>query len=360
MKKECAKQRSPHKRNKTRSRMLLTFTAFVFFIMVATTALVVCVFAALFASGLLSFRPGLSPLIVLIILFLPSVVISTVATALLSRHPLKPLSKLLGAITAIADGDFTVRLDEQQHHLGFADVAKAFNKMAEELQNIETLRSDFISSFSHEFKTPIVSLKGFAKLLKKGGLTPEEEGEYIDIIIAESERLTRLAENTLTLSKLENQSIVVDKKEFALDEQLRQCILLTATSWEKKNIRMTVDLPAVTYYGSEALLQQVWLNILSNAVRFTPEGGEIAVALKEGTETLAVSVTDSGAGMDEETAKRVFDKFYQGDASRTGDGNGLGLAIAARIVRIAEGSIQLKTAPNAGSTFTVLLPLVNF
>lgn len=297
-----------------------------------------------------------SPVLLVIILVIVSALIGCLLSVALYSLSFRELNNFQSAMKRVAGGDFDVILpdsDESYMH----DLNAGFNAMVSSLRSTETLKESFISDFSHEFKTPISSIYGFAKLLKKGGLTEEERNEYIDIIISESNRLTQLAQNTLTLTRLDNQETVYEKKEYLLDEQLRKCALMFQGEVEKKNIDLSLSGDEnVSYYGNADLMQQLWINLISNAVKFTPEGGRIEITLSANDGSTVVGVRDSGKGMDEETQKHIFDKFWQGDTSRSVAGNGLGLSIARRIVQLAGGSIQVESKPNEGSCFTVTLP----
>lgn len=205
---------------------------------------------------------------------------------------------------------------------------------------METLRNDFIVNVSHEFKTPIAAIEGYATLMQDQELSPEERADYSRLIIESTRQLSSLSSNILKLSKLENQEIVGGKKEFALDEQLRQALLLLEAQWNDKGINLELTLEPVVYYGNEELLMQVWLNLLSNAIKFTDNGGEVAVSLLSAEDAVTVRIADSGTGMTEEVMKRIFEKFYQGDKSRSAEGNGLGLPLVRRIVELSGGVYQ--------------------
>ena len=218
-------------------------------------------------------------------------------------------------------------------------------------------RSDFINSFSHEFKTPIVSIRGFARQLQRDDITDEERREYATIIADESTRLANLATNILLLSKLENQQIVTEKTAFRLDEQLRSCILLLEKQWEQKHLELVIDLEEVTCYGNAEMLSQAWVNLINNAIKFTPEGGTIGISLVAVDDTATVQVSDTGIGMDRETQQHIFEKFYQGDKSHHGEGNGLGLAMVKRIIALSRGKSTVDSVKGKGTTFTVQLPV---
>ena len=285
-------------------------------------------------------------------------IIGTGAAAIFTKWILSPLNEMIEATERISKGDFKVHIQESfDEKSDFGMLQRSFNHMARELDGIEMFRKDFINNFSHEFKTPIVSIQGFAHQLQAGGLTPEEEREYIRIIAAESDRLAKMATNILLLSKLENQAIVTEQTEFWLDEQLRTCLVLLEKQWGPKNIELNIELEEVKYQFNEDMLSHVWLNLFNNAIKFTPEGGTVSCSLRSEPDHIIVEISDTGIGMTEETRCHIFDKFFQGDTSHTGDGNGIGLTIVSRILFLCKGSIDVRSKPGQGSTFTVTLPV---
>ncbi len=269
-----------------------------------------------------------------------------------------PIRKIMAAMGRLAKGDFSVRIDmsnEAYRPREIREFAESFNKAAEELSGTEILRKDFINNFSHEFKTPIVSISGFADLLLDVDLPPEDQKEYLTIIRDESKRLAELSTNILTLNRIESQAILRDTENIRLGEQIRQCVLLTEQKWRDKNLDFEADIEDVEYLGNEALLKEVWLNILDNAAKFSPEGEVVSVTLhKKGGEIIA-AVTDHGPGMDEKTKAHIFEQFYQGDTSHRSQGNGLGLAMVRKIVELHGGEVSVDSAPGNGSSFTVIL-----
>ena len=228
--------------------------------------------------------------------------------------------------------------------------------MAQELENTELLRSDFINNFSHEFKTPIVSLRGFAKLLKNPNLSQEDRDEYVDIIIHESTRLSQLAANVLNLSKIENMSILSDMERFDLTEEVRQSILLLESKWQKKELELIIDMDEVSYHGSRNLLNQVWINLIDNAVKFSPDRGKIKIKLHQDKGNTVFQIIDNGCGMSQDMRLHIFDRFYQGDPSHTTEGNGIGLTVVDKIVRLHKGYVAVGSEEGIGTTFTVTLP----
>ncbi len=267
----------------------------------------------------------------------------------------KPVQVLTRAHEKVQEGDFTVRLpDNQPGEVG--ELMRSFNDMTEALGSTAYLQKDFISSISHEFKTPIASIRGFAKLLQMPGLTEEQRAEYISLIAQESDRLSRLSETLLRLSALEQQTALASLTSFSLDEQLRQTILRLEPAWSQKDIGWQLDLQEVSITSDQELLNQVWVNILQNAIKFSPAESDIEVRVFRDGNAI-VEIQDHGCGMTEEAQKRIFDKFYQADKSRRQEGVGLGLSLVKRIVDMMGGTITVHSAVGEGSTFRVELPL---
>ena len=277
----------------------------------------------------------------------------------IAKAMLSQILVLSGAMQKAANGNFDAKLNTEGLSF-FSNIFKNtygyYNKMCGELKQVQILRSDFTNNFSHEFKTPIVSINGFAKLLLSGNISDGDRQQYLKIVADESARLADLANSTIALSKLDSQTIVTNKVPYALDEQLRHCAILLMSVWQEKNITIESEIPAVSYNGNEQLLEQVWLNLLSNAIKFTPADGEIKIGLSETDKSVIVSIADSGIGMSEDTAAHIFERHYQGDKSHASQGLGLGLSIVARIVELCEGEITVTSKKNEGSMFTVVLP----
>ena len=229
--------------------------------------------------------------------------------------------------------------------------------MAEELSSVALLRMDFVNTFSHEFKTPLISICGFAKLLQNDDLTPQQRRAYTDTVVQQSQRLAAMSTHILELAQYENTEIISGKTRYSLDEQLRRCVRQQEQDWLKKGLTVEGDLDSVEYYGSEELVEHIWSNLLSNAIRFTPDGGQITAVLRQGEDTVHVSISDTGVGMDEETQCHIFEKFYCAAPSSGDHGNGLGLSIVQRVVKLCGGQITVFSRPGKGSTFTVTLPV---
>lgn len=333
--------------------MILTF--FVLMVMIVTAAFTVLIYILLE-----TIFPELAEYATAVVAasLLASAIIGTSLAAVVSKWFLLPLKEVIYATDKIAKGDFKVQLKENFD--ATSDVGmlqRSFNHMARELDGIEMFRKDFINNFSHEFKTPIVSVRGFAHQLQAGGLSREEEQEYIGIIASESDRLAKMATNILLLSKLENQQIVTEKTRFDLDEQIRTCLLLLEKHWTDKEIELDIDLDPVTFFFNEDMLSEVWINLFGNAIKFTPCKGKISCTLRRTGKEIRVSISDTGSGMSSEVLEHIFEKFYQGDRSHSGDGNGIGLTIVGRIMELCHGRILVDSSPGMGSVFTVILPV---
>lgn len=293
----------------------------------------------------------------LINLYMISVVVGTCISAVIGKRILAPLVKYSDALMEVGKGNFNIRLSDDKHRIEeLKMMSQNFNIMVKELNNIETFRSDFIANVSHEFKTPLASIEGYTMLLQDSTLTEKEKNEYIKKILNNTKRLANLVYTILQISKLENQGIIAEKKKFKLDEDIRQTLLYLEPKWSDKNIDLDIDLAETTFYGNEDLLGQVWINLLDNAIKFTPKNGTIACKLKQSDSWITVTITDNGVGMTEDVQKHIFDKFYQGDKSHSSQGNGLGLALVKRIIDLCGGTIEVQSDIGKGSTFTVKLP----
>lgn len=326
----------------------------------ASTAAVLVLGSAL---GWLDWIRFVTPVNIVIVAYAAAILIGISMVVMIRMVILNPVLSMVRAMKQLAAGDFTVRMSCKgwMRPLELREFAVAFNTAAEELDGTEILRKDFINNFSHEFKTPITSLGGFADLLLEDeAMSAEERRQYLQIISSESHRLAALANSVLALSRVETQTILTESEPFPLAEQLRQSALMVEQKWSgKKKIVLTVETPEDDFCilnGNEAMLKEVWVNLLDNAFKFSPEGGAVSLTLQNKPAAVKVTVTDHGSGMDEATKAHIFDQFYQGDTSHKTEGNGLGLAMAQKIVALHKGTITVDTAPGRGTTFTVQLP----
>lgn len=269
----------------------------------------------------------------------------------------RPVQRIADAAGKITRGDFSVRIQpafSMGGQDGFNTIIHAFNRMAEELSGIETLRTDFISNVSHELKTPLAIIQNYGTMLQQPGLAEEQRREYAKTITDASRRLAGLITNILKLNKLENQQIYPEKEAFNLGEQLCECLLSFEDIWEEKDIELVTDLAEEVIVKSDrALLSLVWNNLFSNALKFTPAGGRVSVRLKADGGAAVVQISDTGCGISRSVGAHIFEKFYQGDTSHATQGNGLGLALVKRVIDIVDGDISVSSEVGRGSIFTV-------
>ena len=289
-------------------------------------------------------------------LVLLSLIIGGIATVFLSRAFFKPITRLGEAMSRVSEGDFDVRLETRSTFREIKDICANFNLMTRELSATEILQTDFVSNVSHEFKTPINAIEGYATLLQdEEGNTPEERRQYVDKILLNTRRLSSLVGNILLLSKVDHQAIQTGQVTFRLDEQIRQALLMSEGEWEEKEVEFDVELESVEYTGNEALMTHVWSNLIGNAIKFGPRGGLIRMSLKKEADEIRFTIEDNGPGINETVRKHMFDKFYQGDSSHKEEGNGLGLALVKQILEVCGGEITAENLLEGGCRFTVTL-----
>lgn len=273
----------------------------------------------------------------------------------------KPIEKFAEATRKVASGDFSVYIPPRNivyRKDALDTVFENFNKMVEELGSIETLKTDFFSNVSHEIKTPLAVIHNNAELLKREDISDEQRMEYAETILSSTRRLSDLITNMLKLNKLEKQVITPTPEEYDICAQLCDCALQFESVWEKKNIEFIADIEdRATVQADKGLLELVWTNLLSNAIKFTPDGGTVTLTQTSSNESVTVTVSDTGCGMDDETRRHIFEKFYQGDTSHATEGNGLGLALVNRILELTDSTITVRSAPGKGTSFTVTLPI---
>ena len=284
-----------------------------------------------------------------------SLFVGILVTSHLSKFFFDPIKKLRKAMDKVADGDFSVRLEEQSSSKEIMEVYTGFNLMAHELGSTEILQTDFVSNVSHEFKTPINAIEGYSTLLQNDDNLTEEQRGYIEKILFNTTRLSSLVGSILLLSKLENQQIPTSRAPYRLDEQIRQSLLSLESAWAPKDIEFDVELDRIEYIGNEAKMRHVWDNLISNAVKFSPNSGLVKMTLTKRLRKIIFTIEDSGPGLTEEAQKRIFDKFYQADGSHKQEGNGLGLTLVKRVLTIEGGEIQAENRPLGGCCFTVTL-----
>ena len=325
------------------------------FIIFGIILLTVSLAAALLIMLQGSFEPLVIESVTLVSILFTSIVLGAAITAVASIFVSRPFRRLTGAMGKVAAGDFSVRLEENSSIKEIREAYSSFNLMTRELQSMDAMQSDFVSNVSHEFKTPIAAINGYAMLLQDCPEDPQEQQELLDKIVFNTQRLSELVSNMLLLSKLDSSAIADVRDSFRLDEQIRKAILALEHRWAKKNIDFDVDLKPVTITGNENLLMHVWINLIDNAIKYSGESGLIKVRLTGGRKIVAI-VEDNGCGIPAESLPYIFERFYQVDASHRTEGNGLGLALVKKILDSCGGEIYAESHPGRGARFTVALP----
>lgn len=328
------------------------------FLIVIYSAFLALVVAPLFGGAVaLSVSAGRRPYIIgwlmMILLFILSFIVNYLVLTYLFTY----VNKLTKSIKQVANGDFTIRLKSNKLNplnSTFSD----FNQMVAELDSTKVMKEDFISQFSHEFKTPITSINGFANLLLTKNLDQEKQVEYLHIIAEESKRLTQLSKQIMNLTNLENKKIITNQRIVKIDEELRKSIISLLPEIEAKKLNYNLNLAKIIYYTNSELLKEVWINLLNNSIKFTPENGTIYVACKESRKQIRVVIGNNGPEISETDRKKIFDKFYQGDTDAKSQGLGLGLAIVSKIIKLMNGKINIMSdyQNNKGTFFEIVLP----
>lgn len=275
---------------------------------------------------------------------------------MVNRILFEPIQKLKDGMNDVSDGDFSVKIDTNSPINEVKELYDSFDLMVKELSATEILQSDFMSNVSHEIKTPVNAIEGYAMLLESEEITPEEQQEYVEKILFNTKRLSELVGNVLLLSKIDNQAIPKNEKKFRLDEQIRQSIMQLETKWTEKDIELDVELDDIEFVGNATLLIHIWDNLINNAIKFNNQGGTVKLRLVSDVDSIVFTIEDNGPGVSEDAIKHIFDKFYQADSSHRQEGNGLGLALVKRIVDLYEGDIKAENLPDTGCRFTVVLP----
>lgn len=288
-------------------------------------------------------------------LIIPMVLFITIINTILGRWMARQATDLADGLANAIGGNYHTKLDPKKSSI-FAVAYNNFNKLCDELKKANTLQDEFVNNYSHEFKTPITSIKGFAELLLDDDVLEKTRKKYLKIIVEESEKLTNLANSSILLTKLNSHDIIPNKKVFSVDEQIRRCVIVLEPEFNKKNIDLSCDLEKVNFCGNEEIMAHLWMNLINNAIKYTKNGGTVSINLKTTSKNIIFSVEDSGIGMSKEEIKHIFNKFYQVDKSKTTSGLGLGLTIVNRIVQLVKGKIEAESVINNGSIFTVTIP----
>ena len=293
------------------------------------------------------------------LVFFFSALIGTLLILLAVRGIVRPIKAISRASREIAEGRFDISLPAAGRD-EISQLTRDFNQMALSLKGTDILHKDFVANVSHEFKTPITAISGYAGLIRDDDLSPGQRYEYAGLIVDESRRLSFLSSNLLRLSELDSHMAQEQAVTYALDEQLRKTVLLLELQWQKKQINMELELESVSITAAEHLLQEVWLNLIGNAIKYSHPGGTIRIGLyreRQAENQLRVEVADEGPGIAADDQPRIFERFFKGDKSRAAEGNGLGLVIARKIVEMCHGRISFVSTEGQGTTFTVELPV---
>lgn len=346
--------------NKFATKMIFQMIGIILISLVFSYATLYILLKILIALEVISFTPKsprfISANLSLIFIIIVSLLLGIIISIYLIRRFLYPINELKKITTKVANGNFDVQITNvPQNEMG--ELIKNFNVMVSELQKNETLKSDFISNVSHEFKTPLATIQGYATLLQDETLSEDERNKYVNNIIQSTIKLTSLVNNILKITKIDNQKISIEKNYFKLDEQIRESILLFEKEWTNKNIEFDVNLDNLSIHADKELLSNVWNNLISNAIKFSDDNCTIRVSLNQEDNFAVFSIKDSGQGIPEESIPYIFDKFYQADSSHSSEGNGLGLALVKKIVSLSNGSVSVSSKLNEGSTFTIKLPI---
>lgn len=350
-------------KQKNRRTLAILFLLYIFFVMLITVLISFGLVSVMLSLGWVPNAPdgNADPRNIMLFMLVTNLAAGLVVTAVTNRIILRYVNRVIDQMNRLASGDFRARLNFGKPFNDltvFHEVSDSFNRMAEELEGTEMLRSDFINNFSHEFKTPIVSITGFTKLLKRGNLTEEQKNEYLDIIEEESLRLSAMATNVLNMTKIENQAILTNVAEYNLSEQLRSSVLMLEHKWTRKNVEFGIYFEEHMITASEELLRHVWVNLIDNAVKFSPENGLVEIYVKEQDDRLRVSILNQGSEISPEQQKKIFNKFYQADESHASEGNGIGLALVKKAVELHHGEVLVECG-GGSTTFTVILPKKN-
>lgn len=324
----------------------LTVLLFLFIIFLLTRT-------SLFDREIISENTGL----IVVASIVSLIILAQGITIFMSRRFFKPIRIVSDAINRVAQGDFSVQIDSSKFKNEMKNLANDLNKMITELNSIEVMRSDFVSNVSHEFRAPLSSIQGYVTLLSNPTLDTEQRNEYFTKLSESVRQLSGLVDNVLKLSRLESQNIVSETKLFSLDEQLRQAVLMFEQQWSQKKIWLDLNLPECEYNGNEELLNQIWVNLIGNAIKFTDENGEIGISIDNTQKDFViVTIADNGVGMSDDVKAHIFEKFYQGDTSRKAEGNGLGLALVKTVSDLTNSTITVESELGKGSKFIVRLP----
>lgn len=343
-------------KNKVTSQLWVYLTILIFFSLVIST---LAFFALMYVLTSLEIvdTNNFRTVPVLLVFGIFSISIGTVVSAFLVKRVLNPIMVLRMNMEKVAKRDFTIQMNQYQSIKEVQKLYTSFNTMVRELNSVETLRNEFTTTVSHEFKTPVATIQGYVQLLQNVDLSESERQDYYKRILNGTQQLSTLSDNILNLTKLNNENFVLSKRQFRLDEQIREVILFLQPKWEKQQLEWTIDLENTTISGDEEFLHQVWVNLIDNAIKYNQTAGTIEISLTKNDSSCCIEIKDSGIGMTEETIQKMFERFYQEDTTRKTEGNGLGLSLVKEIIELHEGQINAVSQSGAGTKFCIQLPL---
>ena len=326
----------------------------VLFVLAITMLIVGVVMYLIFQRDTLNITSAETVGSLLIFSLVASIVLGTVIAAATAKIFLRNIDNIIDGMNDLASGKYEVRVPAVNSGMT-KELIDTFNLLAGELENTKTLRSDFVNDFAHEFKTPIVSLLGFAKLLKNPNLTEEEKNDYLKIIEEEAERLSVMSTNSLNLTRVEKQTILTGETNFNLSEQVRNCVLLLEKKWSAKNLELNLDLEEVCVFANEEMFKQVFINLIDNAIKFSYTEKELEIKLSQTEKNIVFSIKNYGLGISKEDKEKIFTRFYRAKNSNGVEGTGVGLAIVKKIVELHKGQISLQSE-NDSTEFKITIP----
>lgn len=335
-------------------KLALLFSILIFCIIISSMIIISIILIILYKIKYLDNQNS-----VLLVLYfaIPCVIIGFVFSFLIAIKGLHPIIKMCDALSQVAEGNFTVKFKEKHLIYEMNIMASCFNKMTKKLSNINSLHSDFISNVSHEFRTPLSTIQGYAELLNQEKIDDENRIYYAQQLLDVSNKLSEVINSSLLVSKLEFENGDISKKKFGLAEQIRKIIISLESKWEEKNIYFDLELEEIEYEGNCELLWQAWYNLICNAIKFSDNGKAIRIKLESKEDNVVVSIIDNGIGIDEKMQERIFEKFFQADSSHSKEGTGLGLPLTKKIINLHGGVIVVNSKLGKGTKFTVTLPM---
>lgn len=344
------------KQNKHRTlKLALLFSVIIFSIMTLSMLLIGVIIVMLYYTGHLG---ELDTLFLLIWFIFPSLITGIVIAFLVAIKGLQPVLKMCDAITKVAEGDFSVRFKEKYLIYEVSQMAECFNVMVKELDNMNTVHTNFINNVSHEFRTPLSAIEGYAALLGNEQINKAERIQYANQIIGVTEKLSVIINNILLLSKISVENMKIEKEYFNLSESIREVLIMLENKWSVKKLSIDLELQDFLYLGSKEMMEEVWNNLIGNAIKFSDSGGQLKIKSLKNKNTVIVIISDNGIGMTKETQEKIYDKFFQADTSHSQDGAGLELSIVKRIIAVHQGKIHIDSELNKGTTFTIDLPML--